>query len=149
MNISTAKRLGRWLAGQLGDMPGGFEGACRLPDAPMNAKRLTAIARGERPWPWAEGLVLLAQNDRLDLLSAAVAAAQGERGPGAFAAIAHQDVYDSADLARRIDEMEQDGRRDAWEIREVRDLANTNLINAVNVHQRAYALEPGEIEQGD
>ncbi|MFT6461004.1 MAG: hypothetical protein ACJA0Y_000498 [Maricaulis maris] len=146
MNILKAKALGRWLAKQLGEMPGGYEAACAWPDSPMKSDRLSAIGRGERPWPFNEGLVLLALNDRSDLLRAVADLIDSQEGVGSIAKLAHSDVYASADLARTVDAAEEDGRLTHAEIIGIRKAAAVNLQHATELAARAERLHAGEIE---
>jgi len=146
MNICKAKSLGKWMAQQLGAMPGGYEAACAWPDSPMKSDRLSAIGRGERPWPFSEGLVLLALNDRSDLLRAVADLIDTQVGPGNIAKLAHSDVYVSSDMARTIDEAEEDGQLTFREITDIRQAASVNLKHATELKARADRLQAGPVE---
>lgn len=149
MNIDRAKQLECWLAQQFKDMPGGYEAACSWPDAPIKKETLSLIGRGLRRLRTGDLLWLCAINDRPDLLRAVADLIDEQKGPGSIAKLAHKDVYDSADLARRIDEAEEDGRYTSAEIHEIKALASQNASNAAEVLERAQRLAAGPIEPED
>ncbi|MAC89680.1 hypothetical protein [Maricaulis sp.] len=148
MNTERAIKIERWLAGQFhtDNFRGGFQAAAGWPDSPIKPAVLAMVGRGERRLRVGDALWLCARNDRADLLRALADLIDAQDGPGAIAKLAHSDVYVSADLARTVDEAEEDGHLSHREILDIRQAADVNLQHASELHARSQRLTAGPVE---
>jgi len=129
--------------------PGGYTAAVSHPAVRVTAKKLSEAGQGLRHLTMDEMVSLIGAHDRSDLLRSLADLLDSQQGPGAIAALAHQDVYESADLARVIDAAEQDGRLSHAEIQNIQALAARNALNGSELLARAKRLTPGEIDPED
>ncbi len=149
MNSDQARALEIDFVNQFRDGRGGLTGATSYLGAPVDGDTLSKVTRKLRRLPLGDALWLCAVNDRADLLRSLADLIDAQKGPGAIAQLAHLDVYDSADLAREIDEAEQDGRYTPAEIRSIQRKANINASNGAELKARADRLTPGPIDPED
>jgi hypothetical protein len=148
MNAEQAKKMERWLAGQFhcDNFRGGYQAAAGWPDSPIKPEILGRVAAGLRRLPVGDALFLCAINDRADLFRALADMIDAQQGAGSIAKLAHSDVYASADLARTVDEAEEDGLLTRAEILDIRRAAALNLQHATELAARSERLHAGEIE---
>ena len=151
MNSAVRGQWSVWFAREfhVSVFPGGYVAAVSPASVRLTAKKLSEAGQGLRHLTVDEMVALAGAHDRPDLLRTLADLLDSQQGPGAIAALAHQDVYESADLARVIDAAEQDGRLSAVEIRDIQVLAKRNAQNGSELLVRAQRLTPGEIDAED
>lgn len=151
MNNPVQGQWSAWFAREfhIGVFKGGYAAAVAPASVRINAKKLSEAGQGLRHLTIDEMVSLTAAHDRADLFRVLADLLDSQEGPGAFAALAHQDVYESADLARTIDTAEQDGHLCLREIKDIQAHAKRNAQNASELLARALRLEPGEIDPED
>lgn len=146
MDAQSGRDLEQWFASRFKSMPGGFEGACSLPDCPITARKLGEASRGLARVSLGDALFLCAAKGRADLLRALADQIDGgESAEQALARLARAGMYRAAHLAERVEQAEEDGVYTAAELHEVRQNAAENLSSAVAVNDAAQKLTPGPV----
>lgn len=146
MDYHEARRLGPWAARQFKAQPGGYEGACGLPDAPLSAAKLSECGLGNRRLSVDELIWLCAANGRADVLRNLADFIDGGEGEEVrIGRVSRQTCYAAADLARRIEDMDADQVRTAGEVHEVRGHAAALLAEATRLTKLAEGLETGPV----
>ena len=146
MDAQTARDLEQWFAGQFKAMPGGFEGACSLPDYPITARKLGEASRALARVSLADALYLCAAKGRADLLRMLADQIDGgESATQALARLARAALYSTAHLAERVERAEEDGVYTAAEVHELQQDSAKNLQSAVAVNEATQKLNPGPV----
>lgn len=145
MSPDDARRLEQWFALQLRAMPGGYEGACSMPDSPISADTLSKASRGLRRVTLGDALYLASVNGRADLLRALADRIDSEAMAESLSDVSRTSVHDAASLDHVIADAERDGRYSAAEVHDIRQAAAKVLRDAQAVTQRAEALRPGPV----
>lgn len=150
-NRNISREWERWFARQfhVSAFAGGYEAACAWPGCPIKATTLGLAARGERRLSLGDAFALATYWERGWLLKVLGDMADGKTGPGDIERLAHQDVYDSADLAREVDQAFEDGNLTTGEIHALRQRSAQNVENAQTIESRIAMLKPGPLSDDE